>query len=58
MLGAAATVTAVEHALETVIANFVSALYERFDGFQPSRELIAQQVTGLRCLPTRRSVRR
>ena len=57
-LAAAAPLAAVEQTLETVIGDFVSPLYERFDGFQPSRELIAQKVAELRRFPTLRVVQR
>lgn len=41
----------VETELERVVHAFVEPLYERFDGFQPSIELVASQVAELRRQP-------
>lgn len=45
-------VAAVENELEHVVQAFVEPLYERFDGYQPSLELIATQIADLRRQPS------
>lgn len=50
-LAAVARLAAIETDLESVIGEFVAPLYERFDGYQPTPELIAAQVADLRRQP-------
>jgi len=50
-LAVTATVHAIEWEIEPIIREFVTPLYERFDGYEPSAELIASQVAELRRQP-------
>jgi transcriptional regulator with XRE-family HTH domain len=46
-----ADVTAIDNDLGQVVRSFLEPLYERFDGYQPSLDLVASQVDELRRQP-------
>ena len=50
-LATAAQVSDLERSLEDVVHDFVEPLYERFDGYRPSIELVANQLSELKRQP-------
>ena len=51
-LSAKTTLAAVETDMQAVVAGIVTPLYERFDGYRPPYDLVADEIADLRRHPS------